>query len=237
MADLEGSAATEVAALDAQRYRVLEGKLTQMIGERLLAREVQRRGVSVEALLHAEVLSKVPPVTADDVNAFIVQNRARPTRGDGADLRLKVADYLHRLQVDQRSEALVASLRAQTPVQVYLKPADSPRVKVDPDVGFARGPREAPLTIVEFSDFQCPFCKSVVPVPARPSGRRWCRGAGARASGHRPRGTSGRPGPWPRTAAAVRPTGTRRTAACRSRAPAPETSAPGRSPRPGTPHR
>jgi protein-disulfide isomerase len=162
LADLEKSTATELASLDEQRYRILDRKLTQLISERLLTREAQRRGVSVEALLHAEVSSKTPPVTGDDVNAFIAQNRARLPQGNDADLKPKVADYLYRLQLNQRTEGYVASLRAQTPVQVYLKPPEPVRVKIDPNVGFARGPRDAPVTIVEFSDFQCPFCKTVV---------------------------------------------------------------------------
>jgi protein-disulfide isomerase len=161
MADLERSTATELASLEEQRYRVLDRKLTQIIAERLLTREARRRGVSVEALLHAEVSSKTPAVTGDDVNAFIAQNRER-LKGSEADLKARVADYLHRLQVGQRTEAYVASLRLKTPVQVYLKPPDPVRVKIDGDVGFARGPRDAPVTIVEFSDFQCPFCKTVV---------------------------------------------------------------------------
>lgn len=162
MADLEKSTATELASLDEQRYRLLDRKLNQIISERLLAREATRRGVSLEALVHAEISSKTPPVTGDDVNAFIAQNRARLPQTTEPDLKSKVADYLHRLQVSQRTEAFVAGLRAQTPVAVYLKPPDPVRVEVDPKIGFARGPETAPVTIVEFSDFQCPYCKTVV---------------------------------------------------------------------------
>jgi protein-disulfide isomerase len=161
MAELEQSAAAELANLDQQRYRLLDQKLDQLIADRLLAREAKRRGMSVDALVQAEVSSKTSLATADDVNAFITQNRARLPQGDEAELRLKVADFLNRRLAGQRRDAYVASLRAQTPVQVHLQAPEPVRVKIDPTVGFARGPREAPVTIVEFSDFQCPFCKSV----------------------------------------------------------------------------
>jgi protein-disulfide isomerase len=162
MTDLEKSSATELAGLDEQRYRLLDRKLGQLIAERLLTREAKRRGVSLEALLQAEITAKTPPVTGEDVNAFISQNRARLPQGDEADLKVKVADYLHRLQVSQRTEAFVGSLRAQSPVQVFLKEPEPVRMSVDGKVGFSRGPADAPVTIVEFSDFQCPYCKNVV---------------------------------------------------------------------------
>ena len=162
MTDLEKSSATELAGVDEQRYRVLDRKLGQLIAERLLALEAKRRGVSLDALVHAEVTSKTPPVTGDDVSAFIAQNRARLPQGDEIALKVRVADYLHRLQVAQRTEAFVAVLRARTPVQVYLREPEPVRLSVDGKVGFSRGPADAPVTIVEFSDFQCPYCKTVV---------------------------------------------------------------------------
>ncbi|HMH52192.1 MAG TPA: thioredoxin domain-containing protein [Candidatus Acidoferrum sp.] len=163
ISEVEKSSATELAGLEEQRYRVLDRRLGAMIAEKLLTLEAKKRGVSMEALMHAEVTSKVPAVTGEDVNAFISQNRERLPKGDEADLKVKVADYLHRLQLNQRTEAFVAGLREQTPVQVFLKPPDPVRVSVDSKGGFARGPDDAAVTIVEFTDFQCPFCKNVVP--------------------------------------------------------------------------
>lgn len=162
MADLERSAATDLAGLEQQRFRVLDRKLGELIADRLIAREAQRRGVTVEALLQADVLSKLPRVTDDEVNAFIVQNRARLPQGNDPELKTKVLEYLVRRSAGQRREAYVASLRTQTPVQVHLAPPETLRVQVDGSVGYARGPKDAPVTIVEFSDFQCPFCKTVV---------------------------------------------------------------------------
>jgi protein-disulfide isomerase len=42
-------------------------------------------------------------------------------------------------------------------------PADTTVYKVDPGSAPVMGPKDAPVTIVEFSDFQCPFCSRVVP--------------------------------------------------------------------------
>lgn len=162
MADLEQSAAAELAGLEQQRHRLLDQKLAQLIADRLLAREAKKRGVTVDALLREEVSAKVPPVPEADVAAFMTQNRARMPRGNEAELKARVADFLQRQQVNQRREAYVASLRAQTPVQVHLKAPEPIRVQIDPSQGYARGPREAPVNIVEFSDFRCPFCKEVV---------------------------------------------------------------------------
>jgi protein-disulfide isomerase len=163
MAELERSAATELAGLEQQRQRLLDQKLNQLIADRLLAREAKKRGVTVDALLQTEVTAKVPPVPDADVTEFMTQNRARMPRGrTDAELKPQVAEFLQRQQLGQRRDAYLASLRTQTPVQVHLKTPEPVRVQVDPSQGYARGSKDAPVSIVEFSDFRCPFCKAVV---------------------------------------------------------------------------
>jgi protein-disulfide isomerase len=90
----------------------------------------------------------------------MTQNRARLPQGDEAELKLKVWDYLRNQKVNERRQTFIQGLRAQSTVAVYLEPPVAARVPVSADRGFVRGVKDAPVTIVEFSDFQCPFCKN-----------------------------------------------------------------------------
>jgi protein-disulfide isomerase len=155
----EGLAA-QLARLERQRHELMSQRLEVLIGERLLAREAQKRGVTVEELIKREVHGQIGEATDTEVTAFIAQNRATLPPGLEAELRLKVRDHLRAQKTTQRLQAYVRELRAQTPVTVYLV---GPRVAVNSDRGFAQGAQNAPVAIVEFSDFQCPFCKGVVP--------------------------------------------------------------------------
>lgn len=162
LAELEQGVATELARLDQQRQDLLSTRLNQLVAQRLLDQEAKRRGISVDALVRDEIEAKAVAVTEGDVTDFINQNRARLRQPETPEVRSRVADFLRQQRATQRRDTFVAGLRAQTGVDVYLKDPEPIRVKVDSSVGFARGPREAPVTIVEFSDFQCPYCRSVV---------------------------------------------------------------------------
>jgi protein-disulfide isomerase len=63
----------------------------------------------------------------------------------------------------RQQQDYVRRLREKAGVAVYLEEPVSARAELGPPRGFARGPNNAPVTIVEFSDFQCPFCKAVLP--------------------------------------------------------------------------
>jgi protein-disulfide isomerase len=159
--EVERAVGAQLAKIEEQRYALLDDKLEQLIGDRLLAREAKRRGVSLEQLLKAEVYGKAADVTDAEVASFISQNRARLPQGDDADLKLKVWDYLRSQKVNERRQAYIQSLRAQGNVAVYLEAPEMARVPVSAGSGFVRGAKEAPVAIVEFSDFQCPYCKNV----------------------------------------------------------------------------
>ncbi len=160
LAEVERAVQPQLAKLEEQRYEILDQKLDQLIADKLLAQEAKRRNLSVEALLKEEVYGKAPDVPEADVNAFIAQNRARMPKMDDKDLRLKVWDYLRGQKVNDQRQAYVQGLRNQGKVTVLLEEPAGARVAMNSDRGFARGPKDAPVTIVEFSDFQCPYCKN-----------------------------------------------------------------------------
>jgi protein-disulfide isomerase len=163
MEEVERAAATPLAKLEEQRYAVLDEKLQQLIGQRVLTQEAKQRGMSIEDLLKLEVYGKAPDVPDADVTTFIAQNQARlPQGGDEAGLRLKVWDYLRSQKVNERREAYIQDLRRRRTVAVFLEAPVGSRAAVGLGSGFVRGPDDAPVTIVEFSDFDCPFCKNVV---------------------------------------------------------------------------
>ena len=158
--ELERAVRPQLAKIEEQRYTVLDDKLDQLIGERLLAQEAKKRGISVEQLQREEVYTKAPEVADAEVTSFITQNRTRLPPGDEAELKLKVWDFLRAQKVNERRRSFIQGLRAQNSVTVYLQAPAASRVSVSTDTGFVRGNQEATVTIVEFSDFQCPFCKS-----------------------------------------------------------------------------
>ena len=158
--ELEQAVKPQLAKLEEQRYEILDQRLEQLIGERLLAQEAKRRNVSVEQLLKTEVFAKAPEVPDSEVTAFINQNRGRLPKMDDKELRLKVWDHLRSQKVNEQRQSYVQGLRGQSKVTVLLQEPISARHDVSGDRGFSRGPKDAPVTIVEFSDFQCPFCKT-----------------------------------------------------------------------------
>jgi protein-disulfide isomerase len=152
----------QLAQIEQQRHSLLSQKLEQLIEERLLLQEAKTRGVTVEQLLKDEVSAKTPKVTETEVSDFIEKNRPRLPQGDEFELRLKVWDHLRSQTMNQRQQAYIQGLREKAKVVVYLEEPAGARVQVNPHRGFARGPKDAPVAIVEYSDFQCPFCKSVL---------------------------------------------------------------------------
>jgi len=167
LAEVEQALSAELAKLEQQRFDLLEQKIEQLIGARLLAQEAKKRGTTLEQLLKAEVYARAPEVTDDEVTTFMTQNRARLPQADEAELRLKVWDYLRSQKLNQQRQTYVQTLRARAKVAIHLQEPSGARVQISPDKGFARGPKEAPVAIVEFSDFQCPFCKTVLPIVAQ----------------------------------------------------------------------
>jgi len=161
-ADLDETTAASVAKLEEQVYQIKRDRLDEMIGDRLLAAEAKRRAITVDALIALEVTGKVAPVTDDDVAKFVTANRQR-IQGDPAALAPRIKAYLGDQHLTARREAFIGSLRAKAAVDVLLKGPPAKRFAVKTEGFPTRGNGSAPVTIVEFSDFHCPYCRAAQP--------------------------------------------------------------------------
>ncbi len=164
-ADVRARVGGELARLEEQVYDLKRGQLEALIAERLLEAEAARRGVTREALESEEVAAKVTPVTDEELNDFIAANRAR-IGGNAEALRPQILAFLEGRKSGERRAAFVESLRADARVEVTLPAPALFRATLDLEGAPVRGAEDAPVTIVEFSDFHCPFCRSVQPTLA-----------------------------------------------------------------------
>ena len=160
--DVRQAAGLELSRLEEQLYQIKKQQLDALVAKHLLEGEAKRRGLSPEAFEEAEVASRITAVTEAEVDAFIEANRAR-IRGDVTQLRPQIRDFLREQRLEARREAVVGELRSAAKVDVRLAAPAPFRASVDVEGAPVRGTATAPVTIVEYSDFHCPFCRRVQP--------------------------------------------------------------------------
>ena len=150
----------EVLKLEAQMYDVRRNGVDELISEYLVEQVAKARGLSVDQLMQQEVDSKVGEVTAKEVEEFYAANQAR-IRKPLHEIQPQVINYLQQSKLTEARRVYLKGLREKAQVKVYLTP---PIVQVSAEGAPFKGPPDAPITIVEFSDFQCSYCKRVLAV-------------------------------------------------------------------------
>lgn len=164
-AELDAALAQPLAELDGQMYTLRRQKLDEVIGDRLIAAEARRQGMSADELVALEVNAKVQ-VTDAEIEPFVEANRSRWT-GPEAELRRRIREELERQRRAAARRAFVEALAAKAAVDISLPLPTAFRLDVPVEGAAAvRGPADAPVTIIEFTDFHCPYCKSVQPTLA-----------------------------------------------------------------------
>lgn len=141
-----------------QLYDARSEALEEWVRELVIETEASKRGITEEALIEAEVAA-LGPVGDDEVSAFFEQNKERMRPGETLEsVGPRIRAFLEQNKQGEAIEGLL------TAADVAMKLAP-PRIEVEA-TGPSRGPADAPVTIVEFSDYQCPFCSRAEPTVA-----------------------------------------------------------------------
>lgn len=145
--------AAERARLTQLLYQNRRNMLDLVVGDALIADAAKAADVSVEAYTSRELTARLKPVSEAEITAFYEQNKDRAQGRTLEQLRQPIVEFLQGQRQAQARAQLVEELRTKAGnVRVLLEP---PRVEVTlADTDPSRGPATAPVTIVEYSDYQ-----------------------------------------------------------------------------------
>lgn len=162
-ADVDAQLGNNLAKLQEQMFSLRQKQLDTMVDQMLLEDEAAKRAVTVAALVQSDITLRVTPVTAEEIVKFYDQNKAE-LQGDFKSLEEQIKNFLDAQRLQVRQQEFLRSLRASAKIDVFLMPPPIIRSEVATSGAPVRGASTASVTIVEFSDFHCPFCRRIQPV-------------------------------------------------------------------------
>jgi protein-disulfide isomerase len=146
-----------------QKYQIRRNALESMLRQRAFEEKAKAKGVTREELVNQEIAAKLPDPSDDEIRALYERAKAS---GQQLPPLEQVKPDIVRFIKSQKGQSAVADyyegLKKEMGIEVLLPAYEPPKVQVAA-VGPTKGPSDAPITIVEFSDYECPFCVRAEP--------------------------------------------------------------------------
>jgi protein-disulfide isomerase len=144
-----------------QLYDLRKQALDEIIDNYLLERAARTAGLKPQEYIDRQINSNTPRVTDNEAEQFYRQHKSQLDAQTGgrsfSQIKARLIAALQHQRNQERQDELMQKLRSENHVTVLL---EAPRVTVASAGHPSTGGSSAPVTIIEFSDFQCPFCRA-----------------------------------------------------------------------------
>jgi protein-disulfide isomerase len=155
-AEVETARRADFLQMKRQMHELTDQALDRAIQIQLVRLEADARGMDPAELVQEEVDDRTEDPTDEEVRAF---QQLRGLQGSFGVLAPQIRPYLKEQARNARYSEFLGELEGRYTIERLLEPL---RSEVAADGFPALGPRNAPVTIVEFSDFQCPYCAQLL---------------------------------------------------------------------------
>jgi protein-disulfide isomerase len=140
-----------------QYYMNQRKALDQLIDDKLIEIEAKNRHLSTDQLLNTVVYKDLKDPTEDQLQVYYEGMEATESYES---VRDKVLEHIRELRREKARAAYVKQLRSNAQVQVLLAP---PLADVNVKDAYVHGDKNSPVTLVEFADYECPYCQKITP--------------------------------------------------------------------------
>jgi len=155
MAELEQEESAKLLSAHYQYYQAETKALNELIEKKLLEQKAKSENMTLEQLVDRDIKSQVKDPSEDQMKVYY---EGLETDQSYDAVRDKILEKIRELRTEKARSAYVNALRAQTTVYVTLAP---PRANVDTQNAETLGPEKAQVALVEFADYECPYCQKV----------------------------------------------------------------------------
>jgi len=155
VSDLEREESAKLLQAHNQYYQSEKKALEDLIEKRLLEQKAKHDGLTVDQLVDRDIKSQVQDPTDDQMKVYY---EGLETDQPYEAVRAKILEKIRQLRMDKARAAYVRVLRAQSNVIVELA---SPSANVNVENAYSLGSKHPVVTLVEFADYECPYCQKV----------------------------------------------------------------------------
>jgi len=153
--ELEQQGAADLLQARYKYYLTEKAALDKLIDEDVLDNEARREKVTVNQLLDNHAAKRVKDPSEDQLEVFY---EGLQSDQPYSAMRPQILDRIRQLRRAKAGTDYIKELRKKADVHIALEP---PAVSIGSIEAPTTGPSDAPIRIVEFADYQCPYCKKV----------------------------------------------------------------------------
>jgi protein-disulfide isomerase len=146
----------EIYEAEKSLYDLRMNNLRGLLISKLIRLDPKSQGLEDSDYI-SQYIAKPSPVSDEQVDAFIIQRKI-PDNKINTNLKEQVRVYLIQQQIALQVDQWFRQVSKANNVSINLEKPLEPRFEVSTDGAPFRGGENAKVTIVEFSDFQCPYC-------------------------------------------------------------------------------
>ena len=157
LSDLRQDESGKLLQAEYQFYLNERKALEELIDNRLLADEARKKNIALDQFLDTEVYKGVKDPTEDQLEVYY---EGLDSQDPYEAVRADILQHIREIRRNKARAAYVEQLRKDAKINIMLMP---PSAHVDVAKAYTHGSEKAPVVLVEFADYQCPYCQKVNP--------------------------------------------------------------------------